>query len=163
MSHDRLSSNLDESEPIRVVPSLPKRQPGTGHLLPTVPVGQGDSDPRTQTNCQFWEDRPRPEFEARSLKALLTQVMEKKAPVKAKVKRRVPEELIRVEVIWGSVVGPLSESTRVVRFRQGILEVLVDSPVLQQDLVFTKAELAADLEAAGLEGIHEVRFKVGRV
>lgn len=75
----------------------------------------------------------------------------------------IADGLVRVELIWESVVGPLRENTRVGRYREGVLEVIVDSAALKQDLSFAVSDLVADLESAGLQGVHEVRFKVGRV
>lgn len=146
-----------------VVPSTPRRDSSTGKLLSPGFDGSRSKRDRKSRSCEFWEDRPRPQYEAKPLESIVEQIMKSQAPVKIRKVERIAEGLVRVEIIWESVVGSLAESTRVVRFRQGILEVMVDSPVLQQDLSFAKSDLTADLEAAGLEGVHEIRFKVGRV
>lgn len=65
---------------------------------------------------------------------------------------------------WAAAAGSLAaEHTRVRACRRGVLEILVDSSALLQELAtFRKATLLAELQARLPEhGIRDLRFRVG--
>ncbi len=67
--------------------------------------------------------------------------------------------------LWTQVVGAeVARGTRVSRCRGGVMTVEVaTSPLLAELRGIGRESLLESLEAAGLDGIHEVRFRAGTV
>lgn len=65
---------------------------------------------------------------------------------------------------WNEIIGPtLRDKTQIAQVRGGILEIIVSSSAVHQQLVFTKAELLKKLQARWSQKIKDIRFKVGSV
>ena len=71
--------------------------------------------------------------------------------------------LAELNGIWRGVVGDaLGEQTRVAKYLGGVMTVEVSSaPLLAELSGFAKQELMDGLGAAGLTGLHELRFRPG--
>jgi len=69
------------------------------------------------------------------------------------------------EDAWRQVAGPVaSRYTRVACFRRGVLEVVVASSTVLQELSFRRQELIAGLAAAVPEAVlRDVRFRLGAI
>ena len=69
--------------------------------------------------------------------------------------------LQEVQALWNGVVGKdINHLTRVVRYRGGVLTVEVSSAPLKAELKsFAREQLLEDLNASGLQGAHELRFR----
>lgn len=65
-----------------------------------------------------------------------------------------------VQARWEFVAGPeVSACTKVLRYRQGVLFVEVDSVPLRSELEsFARRDLLRQMEEQGLTGIHDLRF-----
>ncbi|MCS7305565.1 MAG: DUF721 domain-containing protein [Thermoguttaceae bacterium] len=70
-----------------------------------------------------------------------------------------------LEEAWCRAVGPdLASVTRIGRLRRGVLEILVGSSPVLQELTFGKAELLSRLrQLLPDEPIHDLRFRLGRI
>ncbi|MFN0060321.1 MAG: DUF721 domain-containing protein [Planctomycetota bacterium] len=109
--------------------------------------------------CEFLEDRERTVREPRSLKELLKPVI---ATARPQVRGAPAAALAELVAVWKKVAGAeLSELARVCRFRGGVLELEVGStPLLAELRGYARPALIQALNAAGLAGIHDVRFRV---
>jgi predicted nucleic acid-binding Zn ribbon protein len=70
----------------------------------------------------------------------------------------------RVEA-WNAAVGaPICSHTRVGNLRRGVLEVIVDSSAVLQELTFRKLELIGKLATASPDQhIGDLRFRIGTI
>lgn len=70
----------------------------------------------------------------------------------------------QAEVAWRDVAGALADQSRVGVSRRGVLEVVVASSILAQEIGFQKSALVAALQARlPDEGIRDLRVRVGRL
>ncbi len=75
-----------------------------------------------------------------------------------------PQSLERLHQIWTAAVGEeLARLCHVIRYRGGVMTVEVNSAPLISELGgFARESLIEELAARGMEGVHDLRFKVGR-
>ena len=65
---------------------------------------------------------------------------------------------------WDQIIGQsLRSKTQIAQVRGGVLEIIVSSSAVHQQLVFQKTELLKKLQARWSEKIKDLRFKVGPV
>lgn len=70
-----------------------------------------------------------------------------------------------LELTWNEIVGPKWQSeTKVGTIRQGVLEIMVSSSVVNQQLGFKKKQLLAELQTRlPKNNLKNLRFKLGNV
>ena len=93
---------------------------------------------------------------------ILAGVLKEIAPVRRGGRGSDPTVgLQEVQEVWSGVVGKdIDLLTRVVRYRGGVLTVEVPSAPLKAELEsFAREQLLDDLNASGLQGAHELRFR----
>jgi predicted nucleic acid-binding Zn ribbon protein len=97
------------------------------------------------------ENRPR------ALGEILTELMARRGFARV-------QAASQTEDVWREVAGPLAEQSRVGSARRGVLEVIVASSLLAQEIGFQKAALVQALRARlPDEGIKDLRVRVGRL
>ncbi len=98
--------------------------------------------------------------EPHELREIISGLLKELAPT---VQKDPYENLERLQQIWRSVVGPeLAGLTHVLRYRGGVMTVSVSSGPLKSELDgFARPGLLQELTARGLEGIHDLKFRVG--
>lgn len=97
------------------------------------------------------ENRPR------ALGELLTELMAKRGFARV-------QAASQTEAAWREVAGALAEQSRVGASRRGVLEVVVGSSLLAQEIGFQKSALLAALKTRlPDEGIRDLRVRVGRL
>ncbi len=76
-----------------------------------------------------------------------------------------PGRTERLQEDWAQVVGDqLARHSRVVRVSRGVLEVVVSSSALLQELSFRRAEILALLQKRWPQtGLRDVRFRLGSI
>lgn len=69
------------------------------------------------------------------------------------------------ETVWNEAVGTrLASHTRVGQIKRGVLEVIVRSSAVLQELTFAKSSLIKRLQSAEIsEKVRDVKFKVGPI
>ena len=94
------------------------------------------------------------------IKDLLGGILKELAPT---VRGDAVESLDRLGLLWKEVVGDdFAALSRVVRYRGGVLTVEVRSAPLRAELAgFARSHLLEELAARGLEGIHDLDFRIG--
>ena len=70
-----------------------------------------------------------------------------------------------LEVTWNEIVGPKwKNETKVGTIRQGVLEIMVSSSAVNQQLGFKKKQLLAELQTRlPKNNLKNLRFKLGNV
>ena len=104
--------------------------------------------------------QPQPPQEPHELKELIHGLLKELAPT---IQKDPYENLGRLQQIWKSVVGAeLASLTHVLRYRGGVMTVAVSSGPLKSELDgFARAGLLQELALRGLQGIHNLKFRVG--
>lgn len=88
---------------------------------------------------------------------LLSQLMARKGYGQEKSNTELQE-------VWEKIAAPLKEFTRAGILRRGVLEIIVTSPAITQQLEFQKKQLLADLNRQLPQNkIREIRFRIGNV
>ena len=118
------------------------------------------SDPYWQYQRRFLKSAEPPAHPAR-VGDLLGRVLKDFAPTTRSVGSEGEHQRLEdLQEKWTQVVGgELAGLTRIVRYRQGVLTVKVDSSPLRAELQgFARDKLLEDLNALGLRGVHDLRF-----
>lgn len=97
-------------------------------------------------------------FSARHISEVLTELMVRYGYSRFQWRRSL-------EAAWAEAAGPqVAEAVRIGRLRRGVLEIIVPSSTLLQELSFQKSELLQRL--ASLlpdQPIRDLRFRVGHI
>jgi predicted nucleic acid-binding Zn ribbon protein len=88
---------------------------------------------------------------------LLSQLMARKGYGQQKSTNEIQE-------VWEKIATPLKDFTRTGAVRRGVLEIIVTSPAITQQLEFQKKQLLAELNRQLPQNkISEIRFRIGNV
>lgn len=94
----------------------------------------------------------------RAIKELLSELMARRGFARVRAGSQC-------EAAWREAVGPfIAERSRVGSSRRGVLEVIVVSSMLVQEIGFKKRDLVAELRRLlPDEGINDLRVRVGQI